>query len=56
MYISKKFNSGANPTIISYNTNAVKFCNAKSSLVHFENIFFLSKNALAHSNAGIVCM
>jgi hypothetical protein len=29
--------SGANPTIVSYNTSAVKIYNATSSLVRFEN-------------------
>jgi hypothetical protein len=35
-------NPGANPTIISYNTSAVKIYNAKSNQEHFEskNMFF----------------
>jgi hypothetical protein len=38
----KGFARGANPTIVSYNTSAVKFYDATNSLVRFEskNIFF----------------
>jgi hypothetical protein len=33
---------GANPLIVSYNASAVKNYNAMSSLVRFENKYFLS--------------
>jgi hypothetical protein len=41
---------------VSYNTSAVNFYNARSSLVRFENknIFFYLENALAYYNAGVV--
>jgi hypothetical protein len=43
----------ANPTIVSYNASAVKNYNAASSLVRFENIFFLKKRtSLLHG--GVV--
>jgi hypothetical protein len=47
--------SGANPTIVSYNTSAVKICNAKISLVHFENknILFCLINALLYYNVCV---
>jgi hypothetical protein len=50
---------GSNPTILSYNASDVKFYNATSSLVHFENkkIFAPTlKNALAYYNAGVVAV
>jgi hypothetical protein len=39
---------GANPTIVSYNANAVKIYNAASSLVRFENknIFYYFEKTL----------
>jgi hypothetical protein len=45
----------ANAKIVSCNASAVKFYNAASSLVRFENknIFFPLKNALAYYNAGV---
>jgi hypothetical protein len=45
---------GANPTIVSYNARAVKFFNATSSLVRFENknVFFCFEKC--SSTAGIV--
>jgi hypothetical protein len=50
------YNAGANPTIVSYNGNAVKIHNATSSLLLFENkntFLFFEKNALACYNAGL---
>jgi hypothetical protein len=35
--VSNNFNTGANPTIASYNASAVKIYNATSSLLRFEN-------------------
>jgi hypothetical protein len=52
--------SGANPSIVSYNTIAVKIYNATSSLVRFGNELFSSmyfeKNALAYNNAGVAAV
>jgi hypothetical protein len=50
-------NTGANPTIVSYNASAVNIYNATSSLARSENknIFFcIRKNALAYYSAGVV--
>jgi hypothetical protein len=46
MYV---YNTGANPTIASYNGGAVKMYNATSSLVRFEIKFFLLWNTLEPS-------
>jgi hypothetical protein len=45
--------SGANPTIVSYNASVIKIYNSTNSLVRFEkkNIF---ENALAYYNSGVV--
>jgi hypothetical protein len=48
---------GVNPTIVSDNASVVKFYNAVSSLVRFENKIFpsnLKKNFPAFYNAGVV--
>jgi hypothetical protein len=44
-------NPGANPTIVSYNSSAVKIYNATGSLVHFENKIStnLKKRSSIHS-------
>jgi hypothetical protein len=42
VFVSGILIAGANPTIMSYNTSAVKIYNAKKSLVRFESRnFFL---------------
>jgi hypothetical protein len=49
--------SGANPTIMSYNASAVKIYNPTSSIVRFQNkdiLFYNEKNALSLYNAGVI--
>jgi hypothetical protein len=54
-------NSGANPTIASYNASAVNFYNASDSLARFENkimLFYIEKRSSLHAtyNAGVVAV
>jgi hypothetical protein len=52
-------NSGANPTIASYNASVVNFYNATDSLASFENkiiFFYNERNDLAYYNAGVVAV
>jgi hypothetical protein len=58
-YVGLHFRTGPNPTIVSYNTSAVKIYNATGSLLRFENKKMFSstlKNALAYYNAGVVAV
>jgi hypothetical protein len=49
---------GPYPTTSIYNASVIIFCNARGSLVCFENNFFYFslENALAYYNAGVVAV
>jgi hypothetical protein len=51
-----KIESGANPTIASYNASVVKFYNATGSLARFEKKNSSLKNAVAYYSAGVVAV